>query len=108
MLNNVLKILEKAIVNDTVVYDVKSITPYYDYVVIASVNSNRQGAAAINYLKKDIIEFGGIVKSVSSSNDSGWFLIDLNDIIVHIFVGEERKHYNLDGLYFHLPKKIIE
>lgn len=108
MLNHILKILEKAIVTDVVVYDVQSITPYYDYAVIASVNSNRQGAAAINYLKKDIQEFNGIIKSVSTSNESGWFLIDLNEVVVHIFVGEERNKYNLDGLYFHLPKKIIE
>lgn len=108
MLNRVLKILEKAIVKDIIVYDVQSITPYYDYAIVASVNSNRQGAATINYLKKDMQEFPGIVKSVSTSNESGWFLIDLNEIVVHIFVGEERTKYNLDGLYFHLPKKIIE
>ena len=29
-------------------------------------------------------------------------VVDLNDVIVHIFVGDERNRYNLDGLYSHL------
>jgi ribosome-associated protein len=31
--------------------------------------------------------------------DSGWLLLDYNDIIVHIFAAEERGYYNLDDLW---------
>ena len=51
---------------------------------------------------------GATIKSFSSSNESGWFLIDLGEVVVHIFVGEERQNYNLDGMYSHLPKQILE
>ena len=108
MLEQVLEILSKAVVKDIVVYNMNEVSPFYDYFVIGSVNSNRQGSAAINYLKKDIITIGGNVKSFSSSNESGWFLIDLGEVVVHIFVGDERFVYNLDGMYNHLPKQFIE
>lgn len=107
MLDKVLKILSKAVVNDIIVYEMKEITPYYDYSIVCSVNSNRQGAATINYLKKDMSELGYEIRSFSTSSESNWFLIDLNDIVVHVFVGDERKRYNLDGMYNHLPKQII-
>lgn len=108
MLDDVLKILDKAIVTKVIVYEMNEVTPFYDYSVIASVNSNRQGAAAINYLKKDMSELGYEIRGFSSSNSANWFLIDLNEVVVHIFVGEERERYNLDGIYAHLPKKYIK
>ena len=108
MLEKVLEILNKAVVRNIVVYEMKEVTPYYDYSIVASVNSNRQGAAAINYLKKDMTELGYKVRSFSSSSEANWFLIDLDDIVVHIFVGEERERYNLDGIYAHLPKTYID
>lgn len=108
MLNKILEILSKAVVKNIVVYNMNEFSPFYDYFVVGSVNSNRQGSAAINYLKKDMAEMGATIKSFSSSNESGWFLIDLGEVVVHIFVGEERQNYNLDGMYSHLPKQILE
>ena len=31
--------------------------------------------------------------------ESKWLLIDLKEIVVHLFVGEERNAYGLDRLY---------
>lgn len=107
MLEEILKILSKTVVNDIVVYDMREVTPYYDYSIVCSVNSNRQGFATINYLKKDMANLGCEVRGFSTSDESKWFLIDLNDFIVHVFVGDERKVYNLDGMYSHLPHQII-
>lgn len=95
----VLKTLDKAVVTDVLVYDMKSYTPYYDYSVICSVNNSRQGNAAMNYLKKDAGELGIDVRCSSSMADTRWFLVDLQEVVVHIFVGDERQRYNLDGIY---------
>lgn len=102
MIENIIKILDKAVVKDVKIYNTTTYTPYYDYVIICSVSSNRQGNAAASYLKKEAPEYGYEVRSFTSGNDTTWFLVDLNDVIVHIFVGEERIRYNLDGLYSHL------
>lgn len=99
MINEIIKILEKAVVTDIAVYDMRKKTPFYDYSIICSVNSNRQGAACVDYLKNDAIKTGMTVRGYNLGLESGWFLIDLNDVIVHIFVGNTRKHYNLDDMY---------
>lgn len=102
MIEDIIKILDKAVVRDVRVYDTTNYTPYYDYVIICSVSSNRQGNAAASYLKKEAPDYGYEVRSFNTGNDTTWFLVDLNDVIVHIFVGDERNRYNLDGLYGHL------
>lgn len=105
MIDELIKILDKAVVKDIKVYDTSSFTPYFDYVIIASASSARQGAACVNYLKKEAQTVGLDVKSFSSSSDTSWFLVDLNSVVVHVFVGEERARYNLDGIYSHLLTK---
>lgn len=99
MVNEVLKILDKAVVTDVKVYDMTAKTPFYDYSIICSVNSSRQGAACVEYLKDDAAKIGINVRGYNSSPTSGWYLVDLNEIVVHIFVGEERTRYNLDNMY---------
>ena len=107
-LDIVLKCLDKAVVYNKIVYDLKPITPFFDYSVVASVDSSRQGHAAVDYLRDDAMKNNMIVKGYADSPDSRWYLVDLNNIIVHIFVKEERERFNLDGLYYNLDKIIIE
>lgn len=97
--NAVVKMLEKAVVHDIIVYDMKNITPFYDYAIICSANSARQASAAINYIRKDITEVNLDVRGYHSSSETKWHLIDLGMIVVHVFVGDEREVYNLDGMY---------
>lgn len=97
--NVVVNMLEKAVVRDIIVYDMRNFTPFYDYAVICSANTARQASAAINYVRKDTNEFDLNVKGYHSNGDSKWHLVDLGDIVVHVFVGDEREKYNLDGMY---------
>ncbi|HHU23973.1 MAG: ribosome silencing factor [Bacilli bacterium] len=97
----VIEILDKAVVSNTKVYDMTSLTPFYDFSIITSVNNSRQGHAGVDYLRKEAPLHGFTIRSISGHGDSRWFLVDLNEIVVHIFVGDERERYNLDGLYSH-------
>lgn len=103
----VLDTLNKSVVYNIVVYDMKTVTPFYDYTVIASCNSSRQGHATVDYLR-DLAKDGFNIRSYSAMSDALWYLVDLGGIVVHIFVGEERARYNLDGLYYNLDKQEIK
>jgi ribosome-associated protein len=39
------------------------------------------------------------VKAFEGSQESQWLLIDQGDVMIHIFVGEARTVYDLDGLW---------
>lgn len=108
MYKKVIDVLNKAVVKNIKVYDMKNLTPFYDYSIICSVNTARQGVAAVNYLKKAADQMNLNVRSFSTSLESSWYLIDLNDVVIHLFVGEERFKYNLDGMYGDHPILYIE
>ena len=42
-------------------------------------------------------------KFVRWNSESRWVLVDLNSIVVHVFMNEERDHFQLEKLYADLP-----
>lgn len=91
-LNKIIQILEDLKVKDLAVFDFEKTSPFYDYFVIATTNE-RQGNAAINYLKKGLL--ADEIKHVEGKGGS-WVLIDAHDVIIHLFKEEDRKFYGFD------------
>jgi len=106
MIEEIVDILKKTATYDIVVYDMNEYSPFYQYCIIGSVDSSRQGMAAVNYLKKENIEGTRLHGNPSASSDS-WHLVDLGSVVVHIFEKGTRQQYNLDGLFSHLPQNRI-
>ena len=88
----VLSALNHNLLENVRVYNTKLQSPLYDYVIVSSTNSKRQMDACISYLKDDFD-----VRGVEHGED--WTLIDLNDVILHIFLKEARDEYAIDKLY---------
>lgn len=88
----IVEVLEQVKATDIKIFDYENKSPFFDYVIVATA-TDRQGNAAVGYLKKEeIVE----LKNVEGRGNTGWVLIDLGDIIVHIFTDEQRKYYNFD------------
>ena len=103
-LDNVLECINRNLVKDVVIYDMTSRHPLYDYVIVSTTSSYRQMEACVSYLKDDFDIKGAEISE-------GWTLIDLGDIIVHVFTSDDREKYGLDKLYASLPiveNKIIK
>lgn len=98
-LDNVLECINKNLVKDVVIYDMRERSPLYDFAIVCTSASTRQMQAAYSYLRDDFA-----IKGAEFSDS--WTLIDLGDILLHIFTDEERKKYGLDKLYAGVP--IIE
>lgn len=95
-LDNVLECINKNLVKDVVIYDMRNRSPLYDFAVVCTSASTRQMQAVYSYLRDDFT-----IKGREFSD--GWTLIDLGDILLHIFTDEDRKKYGLDKLYAGIP-----
>lgn len=82
--------------------DVREISLLADYFVICSGNSERQ----INAIIDEVIdkeENQVSVRRVEGKDGGKWVLIDLGDVIVHVFSASERAFYNLEKLWSDAP-----
>lgn len=81
------------------IYDNSSINPFIDYVIICEATSYRQVYALANNVKEALKENKYTIKSFEGKKDSKWILIDVDDVVVHVFLDDERMVYDLDELY---------
>lgn len=84
---------------DIMALDVRQISILADYFVVCHGTSNRQIQALSNGLIRDAQEAGIEVKNVEGKESTSWTLVDLGDVIVHIFSEEDRSFYNLEKLW---------
>ena len=85
--------------NDIVVLDMRKVSLMADYFVICDANSNRQVKAIADEIT-DQVEASDIkVYQTSGKDSANWILIDLGDVIVHVFQKDTRDFYNLEKLW---------
>ncbi len=85
-----------------VLMEISGVSVIADYFVIATGSSDRQLKAladAVAEAGEEIAKRRVLLKNVDGQAESGWILIDLGDVIVHLFSPLQRKHYNLEGLW---------
>ncbi|MEO8143125.1 MAG: ribosome silencing factor [Betaproteobacteria bacterium] len=95
----VVEALEDVKGRDIVVFNVAKQTAYFERVVIASGDSNRQVNALAAHVHKTLKEMGAKVVGVEGRSNGEWVLVDLGDIVVHVMHPAVRSHYNLEELW---------
>lgn len=70
-----------------------------DYFVIATGNSINQTRALADYVEDALYREGFEIISKEGLREGEWILIDVSDVIVHIFTQKQRKFYDLDDLW---------
>lgn len=85
-------------------YDTRSLTPFMDSMIVVSTTNIRQNNAIAQNIKDRLKEngFDGTIRIEGNAN-SKWLLIDLKEIVVQLFVKDERQVYQLDRLYRDVP-----
>lgn len=88
---------------DIVALDMEKVSLMADYFVIMNANSTRQVAAISDAIVAGAHKQQVEVKRVEGKNAAQWILIDLGDVIVHVFQTEQRSFYNLEKLWSEAP-----
>ncbi|ANZ62191.1 ribosome silencing factor RsfS [Secundilactobacillus paracollinoides] len=88
---------------DILALDMEKVSLITDYFLIMDATSNRQ-VQAITDAVHDAADAADIdVKRIEGREAGRWVLIDLGDVMVHVFQKEERGHYNLEKLWSDAP-----
>jgi ribosome-associated protein len=82
-----------------VALDVAALTSFTDVFVIATGTSDRHVKAIADAVIERAQELGSKPLGVEGYEGGEWVLIDLDDVIVHVFQGEKREHYDLERLW---------
>lgn len=91
--------LNDHLAEDIIVIDLKGKSDIADYMVIATGRSGRQVSTMADRLI-EVTKLHGI-KGISpeGKNQGDWILIDVGDIIIHLFRPEVRQFYNLEKMW---------
>ena len=84
---------------DVQIIDVVGKVDYADYVVLMTGASDRNVAAIARGVEEDLSQKGVRALAVEGLPLARWVLIDLVDVVVHVFQSEWRRIYDLDGLW---------
>ena len=95
--------LDKVKAKDVKIYDLRGISPIADFTIIATVDVARQATSCIDYLNLEERNQKLKIRNVEG-RETTWILLDLYDVILHIFTPDERKNFDLDRLYLNVPQ----
>ncbi|HNY66310.1 MAG TPA: ribosome silencing factor [Deltaproteobacteria bacterium] len=88
--------LEERKVTDLVVLDVKKICSFADYIIVCTGMSDRQ----VRAMAEHVIECLGKPFGAEGMESGRWVLLDYVDVIIHIQQEEQRKYYDIEGMWF--------
>lgn len=79
--------------------DVKNLTSFTSYMIIASGTSSRHVSSIANNLILKM-KAGKVTPCITQGDgDAEWLLVDLGEIVVHIMQPRTREYYNLEQLW---------
>lgn len=84
---------------DIVLLDIHRVTLIADFFVICTARSDTQMQAIAERIQERIEERGWHILHQEGRRQTRWLLMDLGDVVVHIFEAEARAFYNLEQLW---------
>tara|TARA_B100000768_G_scaffold46981_1_gene45780 strand:- start:1039 stop:1377 length:339 start_codon:yes stop_codon:yes gene_type:complete len=91
--------LEDLKAKDILPLDIRGISGFADWFIIATASSSRNAKALSNKIIETVKENKLSVVGVEGQEDSEWVLVDCGDVIVNIMQQETREFYDLESLW---------
>jgi ribosome-associated protein len=91
---------------EIVLLDIRRLSSFADFFVIATAENPRQMRALVEQTNKELRADGVSAAHVEGELDSGWVLVDYGSVIVHLFSREQRAYYGLEELWQAAPQVV--
>ncbi len=89
------------------ILDLRGLSALTDFFVISTANNPTQGQSMCEEVAYQLKRKGLAVKSIEGREAEDWSLVDMGDIILHVFQETHRTIYDLDGLWARAPRVSI-
>jgi ribosome-associated protein len=84
---------------DVVILDLRKVTEFTDYFVLASAGSQRQMVAVADAVMETLRAQGLRPTHIEGYPKQEWILLDYGDFVVHLFTPRTRSFYDLERLW---------
>jgi ribosome-associated protein len=91
-----------------VALDLTTVSGIADYFVVVSARSRTHADTIAESVRQALRERGARLRHVEGNADSGWLLMDYGDVIVHVFLEDTRRFYDLERLWGDAPLITVE
>ncbi|MBW2666093.1 MAG: ribosome silencing factor [Deltaproteobacteria bacterium] len=88
---------------DIVALDMRALTAFADTFLIATATSDRRARAITDSIVKAVAGIGRKPAGIEGYQEGRWVLIDLDELIVHVFLEDVRAEYDLERLWSDAP-----
>ena len=93
---------------DILLMDLRTLSDVADFFVVCSSTSDMHARALCGDLVDELKTKGHRPWHVEGMDQRRWILIDLVDIVIHIFRSDAREFYSLERLWGDAPCTLIE
>ncbi len=87
-----------------VVIEVGGKSDVADYFVVCSANSDRGVRTIVEFTKKELKKLQVPLFSTEGLSEGRWVLLDLVNVVMHVFHRSSREFYDIEGLWIDVPR----
>lgn len=95
--------LERA-AEEVIALDVREAVSFADFFVICTGRSDRQVRSITDAIEEAVARRGEQPLGIEGYDEGRWVLMDLADVIVHVFQRDVRRRYDLERLWSDAPR----
>ena len=84
---------------DIQIFDMRKVSSFTDFFVIATGTSNRHVRTLADATVRNARQHGERKLGLEGDPPGRWILVDLGDVVVHLFEAQAREFYSLERLW---------
>lgn len=89
---------------EILVLEIKDLTQIADYFVVCSGQSTLQVRAIADAVIDRMEGTGHPLRHMEGYDGGRWVLLDYGDVVIHVFLAEERDYYGMERLWHDAPR----
>jgi ribosome-associated protein len=84
---------------DILLMDIIEVASFADYFIFCNGTSDRMLNGLADVVLDTVKKEFGINATIEGTPEDGWLVVDLGDVVVHLFSPDQREYYDLEKLW---------